>query len=201
MTKGGAEKSTYLLLFSKRLNKPLAPPILKKGSVAHFNIPIPFIPRLCGYSGSKVPKPDDVFIYFVERQANGEFGTRKKMGQYDFATVDLDDVLPSLEIAKLGPVDSSEEEEAAAAVVGGSASSDEDDSDEESSSSSSSEEDNPKDANYKEMSVSDRIAACADDTIYWSPSMHWQFRFPLLRDPPHLQCSQVKFTMVKKHKA
>jgi len=205
MTKRPAEKSIgkemYLLLFSERLNQPLAPPIIKKGSIAQFNITIPFVPRFCGYVGTKAPKPDIIRIYYVTELPNGEYSARKKMGEYDFSTVDLDEILPSLETAKLEAVEESEgEKEEPEEAVDSHESSEYGQSSE--SQKSSSENDDPKDGNYKDMSVPERIAACTEDTIYWHPDQaHWEFTFPIVRDPPHLQCRQLKFTIVKKKKA
>jgi hypothetical protein len=206
MTKRAHEKvvkEMYLLLVSEKppdkTVQALCAPILKRGNAAQFLLTVPFIPRFCGYFGTKAPiKSDLIRIYFVTKSATNEYSSRKKMGEYDFSTVDLEEILPSQEMAKLkNPAEKDSSESAKEEVDD-----DEDEDSEDESPSKSSSVDDPKDADYCEMSVTERIAACTEDTIYWQPEQSlWEFKFAVVRDPPHLVLTQVNFSIVKKKKS
>jgi hypothetical protein len=202
MTKRALEKSTptqmYLMLMSEKTQTPIALPVLKKGNAVRFEINVPYVPRFAGYSPSKQPKPDVIRIEYVTTVGDGKFSAPKKMGEYDFSTMDLEEILPSQELAKLSnPSDYPKEEEEDDDEEEEDADSDDDESD----ASSESSEDDPKDADYKEMNPTERIAACTEDVVYWRPEGGlWEFKFPVIRSPPHLQLSQVNFTIVKKKK-
>jgi len=201
MTKRAHEKSVkemYLLLVSEKTGQPLCPPILKQGNAAQFVLTVPFIPRFCGYFGTKAPLHSDyIRIFFVTKSSPTEYSGRKKMGEYDFSTVDLEEILPSQEMAKLkNPV---EKESSESAKEEGDEDEDEDSEDESPSKSSS--VDDPRDTDYQEMSVTERITSCREDTIKWEPEQSlWGFKFAVVRDPPHLVLTQVNFSIVKKKK-
>jgi hypothetical protein len=200
MTKRPLDKTTkdmYLLLVSERLGRALCPPVLKKGNSAQFTLTVPFVPRLGGYYGTKTPTKSDIIrIYFVTKTGENEFSTRKKMGEYDFTTVDLEEILPSQITAKLKNPHEKDSSESAKAEE-----EEEDEDSDEISSSKSSSVDDPRDTDYAEMSVGERIAACTEDVIYWQPEQQlWEFKFPVVREPPHLALSHVNLAIVKKKK-
>jgi hypothetical protein len=210
MTKRPLERSPatekYLLLVSERLGLALHPPLLQKGNTAVFPLATAFTPRLCGYHPTKTPKPDVVRIYYTDMSPDGKCSPRKKMAEYDFSTVDLEEILPSLETAKLSdPSDKGSDESGEEKAEDEEEAEDDDDEDEDvstsGSSSSSSSFDDPKDADFKELTIAERIAACPEDTIYWQPQQsYWEFHFAVKRDPPHLQLSQLKFRIERKKK-
>jgi hypothetical protein len=202
MTKRALERPVatqmYLMLVSEKLGTPIALPVLKKGNSVSFDLTVPFVPRFSGYIDSKQPKPDVIRIEYVTTTGDGKFSAPKKMGEYDFSTMDLEEILPSQDAVKLSnpfEKDEAEEEEDEEEE-------DEDaDSDDESEPSSESSQDDPKDGDYRETTPTERIAACIDDVVYWRPMGGlWEFKFPVIREPPHLQLSQVNFTIVKKKK-
>jgi hypothetical protein len=204
MPKGSLDKSTkemYLLLVSERLGRPLCPPMLKKGNVAQFTLTVPFVPRLGGYYGTKTPKKSDIIrIYFVTRTGDNEFSQRKKMGEYDFTTVDLEEILPSQVTAKLKNPHEKDSSESGKGEEEDADEDEEEDSDAVSSSKSSSADD-PRDQDYAEMTVNERIASCSEEVIYWQPEQQlWEFKFPVIREPPHLALSHVNLAIVKKKK-
>jgi len=204
----GSHKKTpgFVQLVSNRLDRPLASIVPFE---THLKLPlrIKFIPRFIGYHGQKAALQDDVVrLQYVQSNADGSFSEPKKMGEFNFASVDLSEVLP--ETSKIVLHDAKEEEEPGSSDESD-AEKDEDeefsDSDEDSSisdsSDSSAESDNPRDGNYEEAGWEERLQECPD-TFNWSPAQGiWQFGFSVDRDNRCLVLTKLRFEVVRKKKS
>lgn len=196
--KGGKKKpEAYVLLFSRRLNAPLAVPV-RQTPYLKFALRSEFRPRFTGLFDRHAPREEDMIqLNFVRVKEDGGFAPPKLMGKFDFATMDLTDVIPHASEKEREEVIALDEEEEEAA--------DEEDEDYESdsaasASSSDDDDDDSRDADYREQSYEERLNACPS-VFYWSQEQsHWEFKFKVDRDNRCLLLLEVRFKVIKKKK-
>lgn len=188
------KKETFVLLTSERLNCPLAP-VARQTTQLSFKLNRRFVPRIVGYFDKDGPKKADIIrISWVQQEEDGSFTKPRKVGIWDFSSMDMSEIAPKVK-DEVKLVDDEEEEE----EVDEEEEEDDDDEDgDDSSGSSSKSSQNSSDVEFQLGDFTQNLNMCPR-FFTWSPEQSlWTFKFQTDHKNQCLVLLEVALKLVKK---
>lgn len=185
-----SESKNYIAK-SKRRKKVVAH-CTKSGTNLCFDFRVNFFPRITGLF-NKAPKNRDI-IAFYRVGDDGIPESKKRVGFFDFSTIDLNDICPNSDLKKdkVIAVSSSEADEKSKED---SNSNDDDSEDDDYSSSSSGDGEDPNDEDYEEAPWDVRLESCPENVIY--SHMPFEIHFHIDREKHQVRVKKLIYTLVK----
>lgn len=185
-----SESKTFIAR-SKRTKKVYAV-TTKDGTNLCFNFQAAFYPRISGLF-DKLPKHKDILAFYRVGD-NGIPEAKKRVGFFDFSTIDLNDICPNgdykkeKEIAVSGSDEDSKSSDPS--------SKDEDSSeDDDYSSSGSGDGEDPNDEDYDEAPWDVRLASCPEHVTY--NHMPFEIHFHIDREKLTIRVKKLIYVLVK----
>jgi len=190
------KKETFVLLTSERLKCPLAPAVRQTAQLS-FKLNRRFVPRIVGYFDKDGPKKADIIrISWIQQEEDGSFTKPRKVGIWDFSSMDMSEIAPKVK-DEVKIVDDGEEEEEELDEEEEDEDDDED-GDEDSSASNSKSSQNSSDVEYQPGDFTQNLNMCPR-FFTWSPEQSlWTFKFQTDHKHQCLVLLGVDLKLVKK---